>query len=251
MSFNQAFLVFSLIFITAVSAKEGGTGKITYYDATGEGTCSFSKDTSYPLMITAFSAAEWNNAANCGRCVNISTAEGKSIVVKIIDKCGGCAKGHFDLSKSAFALLGDPDLGVIQISYEFVPCQTTGNITYRVIDGSTVGWASLVVQNHRYGVKKLEVKGNGGDWKEARRADYNEFIFTDYTGTFKAPISFRVTSMYGEVITDENIIPDDSSLPGLHISSGQFVVYKPDSASTCFLSSFALFMFALAFILFM
>jgi len=240
-SYYLFFTLFLLSFNVVTSEPE--KGKVTYYDANGLGTCSFIQHTSSPLMITAFSGSEWNGAAYCGRCVKITNSDGKSVVVRIVDKCPGCAKGHFDLSRDAFKALDDLSKGVLQITYEFVACPTEGNIIYRVKDGSTTWWSSVVVNNHKYGVKKFEIKGKGMDWTEVKRADYNEF---EYTTKLEVPVSFRVTSIYGEVITDENIIKDENHFAGIYKSSGQF----SSSASYFSLSSSVLFMMIISFLLF-
>ncbi|KAG5640627.1 hypothetical protein DXG03_007888 [Asterophora parasitica] len=44
---------------------------------------------------------------------------GKSIVVKIVDRCEGCKPGDIDLTPAAFAALADPALGRTDVEWEF------------------------------------------------------------------------------------------------------------------------------------
>lgn len=55
----------------------------------------------------------------CGRTVTASHG-GKSVTVKIVDRCAGC-EGQFDLdfSPAAFNALANPDLGRIEITWHF------------------------------------------------------------------------------------------------------------------------------------
>jgi len=213
MQFSTVFVV-ALICVGAF----GISGKVTWYAATGEGTCSFIKDTSSPLMITAYPGSNWNHAANCGRCVNV-TYKSKSIVVKIIDQCPGCSSNQLDLARDAFAKLEDLSQGVLKVDYNFVACPTKGNILYRVKSDSSQWWQSIVVNNHRVGLKSFQIKGkNNRDWITLQRKDYNEFE-SPYAIEF--PVSFRVTSIEGKVITDTNIIKGPN-WGGQYRSSGQF-----------------------------
>ena len=109
-----------------------------------------------------------------------------------------------DLSPDAFAKLTDLGKGRIPITWRYVACHTDGNIIYKVTDGSSEWWSSVVVNNHKVGIKKFEIRSGSGDWIEINRADYNEFISSGRQ--LSLPYSFRVTGVNGEVITDENII---------------------------------------------
>ena len=137
--------------------------------------------------------------------MKVSNSAGKSIVVRITDECPSCtAAGQLDLSEKAFSQLADLSAGIIPISYEYVPCSLKGNIKYHVKNGANLYWMAVFVDNHKVGVKKLEIKGSNTDWITMQRQTYNAFVYQNGNG-FGLPISFRVTSIDGEVITDENI----------------------------------------------
>ena len=137
--------------------------------------------------------------------MRVTNSAGTSVVVRIIDRCPECAQNHLDMSEDSFKKLGKLETGVLNIKYDFVPCPTTGNIKYRVKKESTKWWVSVLVDNHRVGVKKFEIKGKNTNWISVTRASYNEFEYKP-SDTIEPPVSFRVTSIDGEVITDENII---------------------------------------------
>lgn len=48
------------------------------------------------------------------------TYSGKSVVVKIVDRCEGCAKYDIDLTPVAYDQLADPGLGRMAVTWEFV-----------------------------------------------------------------------------------------------------------------------------------
>ncbi|KAG0140519.1 hypothetical protein CROQUDRAFT_69275 [Cronartium quercuum f. sp. fusiforme G11] len=60
---------------------------------------------------------QWSNKPACGRFVRIRHHEnkGKSIVVRIMDSCAGCASGsaHIDLTTGAFKKLYNLDVGLV------------------------------------------------------------------------------------------------------------------------------------------
>lgn len=75
---------------------------------------------------------------------------------------------------------------------------------YKVLDGSTSSWMSVIVHYHNVGIKKFELKGKTSDWVTVSRKDFNEFVYQG--GGLQVPLSFRVTGVNGEVITDNDIV---------------------------------------------
>jgi expansin (peptidoglycan-binding protein) len=77
--------------------------------------------------VAALNATQYGNTGtvspNCGRCVNITGPNGTTANnVRIIDACTTCANGDLDLDETTFQLLGDRDLGILQITWQFVAC---------------------------------------------------------------------------------------------------------------------------------
>ncbi|KAA1103401.1 hypothetical protein PGT21_016810 [Puccinia graminis f. sp. tritici] len=70
---------------------------------------------------------EWPGKPPCGSFVRIhhGSKKSKSIVVRIVDTCAGCASGsaHLDLTKAAFEKLYDEDVGMVAgLKAKVIPC---------------------------------------------------------------------------------------------------------------------------------
>lgn len=115
---------------TSVSSSGGGSGTTysgqgTYY-ATGLGSCGITnKDTDLIAAVSHLLYDSWPGAtANpndnpiCGRYAT-AHYQGKSVTVKITDRCTGCAMYDLDFSPSAFSDLADQSLGRIDITWQW------------------------------------------------------------------------------------------------------------------------------------
>ncbi|MDB4945145.1 MAG: extracellular endoglucanase precursor [Labilithrix sp.] len=182
-------------------------GIATFYDATGDGSCSFG--TSSDLDVAAFDFPDFAKSASCGTCYSVSGPKG-AVTVRIVDSCPGCADHHLDLSASAFAKIADPDDGRVAITYQAVACKVRGPMKYQYKDGSHQYWTAIQIRNHKLPVAKLEAK-KGGAWEELARSDYNYFI--DAKGIKDDPIALRITAADGQVVED--------SIPGAKDNGGR------------------------------
>ncbi|KDR78242.1 hypothetical protein GALMADRAFT_209653 [Galerina marginata CBS 339.88] len=70
-------------------------------------------------LIVALSAPKYGNGSNCGKRIKVNY-KGKSVTVKVVDKCPGCASNDIDLSPAAFSRLANQDLGRIKVDWNFV-----------------------------------------------------------------------------------------------------------------------------------
>lgn len=192
------------------------SGRATYYDATGEGACSFDA-TPDDLDVAAMDMPEWNGSAPCGECVAVSGPKG-SVTVRIVDLCPGCEKGHLDLSMEAFAKIADIAAGNVPISWSVVPCDVQGNLQYRYKEGSSQFWTALQVRNQRRAVSKLELM-IGGSWQSVARASYNYFVDAAGVGT-TGGLMVRVTSSDGQQLVD-SLPPVQSALVATGIAQFQ------------------------------
>lgn len=187
-------------------AKRAVSGRSTFYGGNVQGgTCSFSTYTlPSGLYGTAFSGQAWNNAANCGGCVEV-THKGKTITAMIVDKCPECDEGHLDLFQDAFLALGaSASEGIIDTSYNFVHCpKVTGPLTIHLKSGVSQYWFSAQVVNANRRTSKLEVSTDGKSWKAATRTEYNFFEIPSGVGAAKA--SIRVTSADGAVVVVKDV----------------------------------------------
>lgn len=97
-------------------------GIATFYSVGADNCGTSSTDSDY---VCAISQQLYNTVANsysiseyCGHSINI-TYGSKTIQVKVVDSCASCDANHLDLSPTAFQALADPNLGVIDITWEW------------------------------------------------------------------------------------------------------------------------------------
>jgi len=191
-------------------------GEATYYTfASGAGSCMFDA-TPNDLMIGAMNRTDYEGSKVCGECVSLTGPKG-TIVIRIVDLCPECPKGNVDLSPSAFAAIGDINLGHVPITWHLIPCGVDGPIVYHFKDGSNPWWTAVQVRNHRNPVFSLEYLTPQGTFKQVNRLDYNYFV--EPSGMGAGPYTFRVTDVYGHVLVDSSIVHvENGSVPG----HGQF-----------------------------
>jgi len=180
------------------------TGEATYYAADGTGNCSF--EASSDLMVAAINAADYATAAWCGGCLAVSGPTGE-VIVRVVDKCPGCASGDLDLSAEAFAKISPLSAGRVPITWREVACDVQGPLSYQFKDGSSPYWTAIQVRNHRYPIAKLEA-GTAGALATIDRVDYNYFIETSGLGV--GPYTIRVTDTRGHVVEDASIALGDN-----------------------------------------
>ncbi len=176
-------------------------GIATYYDATGAGACSFDPSPS-DLMVAAMNAVEYENSAVCGEYVYVTGPKG-NVTVRIVDLCPECLAGHLDLSVEAFALIADLPQGRVDITWQVVSPELNGPIAYHFKDGSNQWWTAVQIRNHRNPIASLEYLVDS-QWIAVPRVSYNYFVQTN-PGMGPGPYAFRVTDVYGNVLTDSGI----------------------------------------------
>lgn len=188
-------------------------GEATFYDfADGSGNCSFPA-TPDDLMVGAMNHVDYAASAVCGACVTITGPNTTTVTVRVVDQCPECPEGDIDLSPEAFAVIADPSLGRVPISWVYTECPVTGPIVYHYKEGSNPYWTAVQLRNHRLPIAKLEAKDAGGNYVELPRADYNFFIAD--SGLGEGPYGFRVTATTGEALVDDAIpFVDSGDAPG-------------------------------------
>lgn len=190
-----------LVFGQEVTANPVHQGIATYYDATGAGACSFDPSPG-DLMVAAMNAVEYENSAVCGEYVFVTGPKG-SVTVRIVDLCPECLAGHLDLSVEAFALIADLPQGRVDITWQVVSPELSSPIAYHFKDGSNQWWTAVQIRNHRNPIASLEYLDDG-QWIAVPRVSYNYFVQTN-PGMGPGPYAFRVTDVYGNVLTDSGI----------------------------------------------
>lgn len=187
----------------AVPAEVSGEG--TYYAADGTGNCSFDASPD-DLMVAALNAPDYQNAALCGACLEVTGPSG-TITVRVVDQCPECKHGDLDLSPQAFQMLSPLAAGRIPITWHQVACNVTGPIAYHFKDGANAYWTAIQIRNHRYPIAKLEAM-QGGAYVAIPRLEYNYFV--QASGLGAGPYTLRVTDTRGHTVEDADIALGDS-----------------------------------------
>ncbi|HEY1014202.1 MAG TPA: expansin EXLX1 family cellulose-binding protein, partial [Herpetosiphonaceae bacterium] len=188
------------------------TGEATHYDPTvGEGNCSL--PITPDRLVAAMNTGDYGLADYCGATVRINGPRG-AVTVRIIDRCPGCAVGDIDLSPEAFSAIADLSAGRVPISWQLIsPEGFGGPVSFRYKEGSSQWWAGVQVRNHRNAIARFEFRNAQGQFQAVNRVDYNYFIQAGGMGA--GPLTFRVTDVYGNVLTESGIpLLESGETPG-------------------------------------
>ena len=177
-------------------------GIATYYDADGDGACTFGPSPN-DLLVAAMNADEYNNSAYCGAYLHVIGPKG-AVNLRVVDLCPECKAGHLDLSPQAFEQIGDLVQGIIPITWQLISPDISGPIAYHFKDRSNQWWTAVQIRNHRNPIAKLEYLNENGEWVNVPRTDYNYFVQTK-PGMGLGPYTFRVTDWYGNQLVDSGI----------------------------------------------
>ena len=151
--------------------------------------------------IVAMNISDYNNAQLAGAYIEV-TGERGTINMLVTDLLPEGKKGDLDLYTDAFPLIADPEKGRVPVSWRIIPLDTDEPVSYRFKEGSTEFWCGVQVRNHKYPVAKLEYLNKNGEWTELQRRNYNYFESMEMGA---GPFTFRITDIYGDVITDYDI----------------------------------------------
>lgn len=178
---------------------ETQTGKATFYEATGAGACSY--DASSDLMVAAMNAVQYANSEVCGMCVEVTGPKG-TVVVRIVDLCPECGRGHLDLSRQAFAAIGELSAGEIPITWTPVACTVSGPLALRFKEGSSAFWIAVQVRNSRLPIRSLELQQGSNGFVALERQPYN-YATRDNPGP--GPFDFRITAVDGQQLIERGV----------------------------------------------
>jgi expansin (peptidoglycan-binding protein) len=153
------------------------------------------------MEITALNPEDYNSygvdAALAGAYLEVTGDKGSTIVY-VTDLYPEGAPGALDLCPTSFDKIGDMSKGKIDIKWHVVAAPVTGNVSYRIKEGSTRAWLAIQVRNHKYPVLKMECYTNG-TWKDMKKMFWNHFIAEGLDST---DVQIRITDIRGYVLTD-------------------------------------------------
>lgn len=173
-----------------------------------------------PTLFAAMNTQNFEDAAACGACVEMSY-QGRTVTVTVVDECPigsnpTCTAGHIDLSRGAWnQLTGNaPGTQIFGVNWRYVPCETQGKVTLELKEPDNAYFNEFLVRDHRYPIAKAEVLREDGTWVETVRQRYNFFRPPeDDMGTYRV----RLTDINGGVIEEQLELA-----PGLQGGNAQF-----------------------------
>ncbi|KAF8808329.1 hypothetical protein BYT27DRAFT_7164218 [Phlegmacium glaucopus] len=110
------FSVMTIISLLALVVNAAFHGRASwYYDGLGNcGTWNTNAD-----HIVALSTQEYNKGSHCGNMIRVHY-KGRMLDVKVVDSCPGCLRYNIDLSISSFISLAPLELGLINVTWEYL-----------------------------------------------------------------------------------------------------------------------------------
>ena len=153
------------------------------------------------MEITALNPYDYNcygiEAALAGAYLEV-TGEKGSTIVYVTDLYPEGAPGALDLCPKSFDKIGEMSKGKIDIKWRIVAAPVTGNVSYRIKEGSTTSWLAVQVRNHRYPVLKMECYTNN-TWVDMKKMHWNHFVIENVDSTTPR---IRITDIRGYVLED-------------------------------------------------
>lgn len=185
------------------------SGTATWYSLGALGHCSLPTEW-VPEYYAAINDEDYGTASACGACARVSVPSGASVDVMIVDECPYpeneiCAPGsnHIDLSQAAFQQLADLSVGIMDVTWQYVACEVTGDAEYAFKDGSSSYWTAVVFRNYPVPIRTVQYQNSSGAWREMVRMPYNYWVDTRGFGT--GPYSLRVTDLNGNSVMKSDI----------------------------------------------
>jgi expansin (peptidoglycan-binding protein) len=193
------------------------SGHVTHYSlATPMVACHY-QTSELPGNYGAMNEYDWNAAAVCGACVEITNG-GSKVVVEIVDQCPykgneqWCFQGshHIDLNPSAAGALGASNSNPA-VTWKFVSCTPPAKIKYYIDSASKTDYLAVSPMDIKNPVAKMEVKKGTAFAAMARN---NSNMFEGTGGPFSGSVTVRLTDIYNHVITDTIMMTPGKTVDG-------------------------------------
>uniref|UniRef100_A0A0D9W7G1 Expansin-like EG45 domain-containing protein n=1 Tax=Leersia perrieri TaxID=77586 RepID=A0A0D9W7G1_9ORYZ len=187
----------SLVDVVPLKARVGSVSPVLFKDGEGCGAC-------YKV-----------------KCLDHSICSRRAVTVIVTDECPGglCAFGrtHFDLSGAAFSRMAVAgagghlrDRGQLNVVYRRTACKYGGkNIAFRVNEGSTNFWLSLLVEfeDGQGDIGSMQIKqANSVEWLDMKHVWGATWCLV--RGPLVGPFSVRLTTLSAQkTLTAREVIP--------------------------------------------
>jgi len=181
-------------------------------------------------FFAAVGTEDWLDGFACGTCAEVSY-RGNTITVNVVDRCGACTKGWFDLGGPAWrALTGGELPGHIRgVKSRWVPCPASltggGSMLLYFKPGSHPWDTRIQPVAHTLPVRAMEVSAKGSSWRNMKKCE--NYMFCKPQGlTLRSSYSLRIISDSGAIEVEMTDIPE-----------GDFVDLERNNGGVCSPSS--------------
>jgi expansin (peptidoglycan-binding protein) len=152
-------------------------------------------------MLAGLALAFNGDGSLCDACITMKSAQGKSIIARVITTGETHGVNDVDLSQSAFDAISsgeDPR----SMSWALVKCpSSTAKLQYQFQTEANPDWTSLWIRNPRLPLESVEVKSaNHASFFALTRG--TDGTLTDDQGFGDGSFTIKVTAQDGQVITD-------------------------------------------------
>ncbi len=154
-------------------------------------------------LYVAINPFDYAGSEACGACMEV-TGPGGTVTVLVTQNCASaCAADEIELSETAFGRIADISEGHDEVTWKLVSCDVTGPVAFHFEPESTEWWVSVQVRNHAVPVSSVELELPDSTWRDLPRQMHNYFEADSSPGP--GPYTFRITSIDGQVIVEEDV----------------------------------------------
>lgn len=164
------------------------------------------------LFVCAINPDDYALGLLAGAYLRVTAENGNTVDVYVTDTSAE-AKGSLDLNVNAFEQLAPRGTGRLNISWQIIPFPTSEPIGYRFTEDSSTSWFCMQLRYHTLPVWSVEILKKDGTYTPLKRRSDNYFTGSGFGA---GPFTFRLTDVFGNVITEE----------GIPLSPGEMVVGK-------------------------
>ena len=199
---SKLFLTIFLLLLLISQTTQTYTGKATRHIFSTSGNCGFQDFFDITNRVAAISADRYESSLVCGGCAKITGPNGKSVRIRVIDKCVDCSQNSFDVSYDVFDIIKGDNDGIASISWDWVPCYTDGYFKYYIDKGANEYYISFQIRNSSMRIKNVYIYSSyTGQWHlMSRRDDFYFYFNTD--NVLEKPLLIKIESISGEIVND-------------------------------------------------
>ena len=189
------------------------TGRATTYNYQYQNGNAHLDDYAKAHNLYAAALTDDDYKAYAGAMIEINR-EGRKIKALVVDKMPisdnpGRDKGDVDLDPAGFEALTGANTGDFPITWRVIELEPAQGsfISYRLQHGTNQWYIKIQPRNNLYPLKKFEYMDDNDVYHEVTRTDDNcyEIQYADEKPFSQHHMTFRMTDIFGETVTDNNV----------------------------------------------